>query len=396
MVREGSVPNTREIGRGVQLANENPARQIGVALESTDDDSGRIDAVLRVADENPRRATLFADNTGSSQTGFLRAGAGFQHANVGGRDHVLNLQYVTAPANPSKVTILGAGYHVPLYALKASLDFIAGYSDVDSGTVAGLFTVSGSGQVYAVRYNQTLPRYEGYDHKLVLGWDYRAFRQNVSLVGTTGTLVPDITVQPLSLSYSGRLSQAGSDLGGSVSIARNLPGGTDGGQNAFTAQRAGAKAAYTVLRYGLSYSRAIGQEMILRASFSGQYSNDLLVSGEQFGMGGADSVRGFFEREAANDRGQRASVELYGPDLGKTTFGGDWKARLLAFADSAWGRDNVPERGGKNGLSSVGIGLRMSEGKRWSIRADVALATNGVATRPDSSGRVHLGVAYGF
>jgi hypothetical protein len=51
------------------------------------------------------------------------------------------------------VLIAGAGYHIPLHKLGDSLDFIAGYANVDSGVVQNLFAFSGSGQVYAGRYN---------------------------------------------------------------------------------------------------------------------------------------------------------------------------------------------------------------------------------------------------
>ncbi len=43
----------------------------------------------------PTRLSL--DNTGTSQTGDTRIGAGFQYANLFNRDHVLNVQYITSP-----------------------------------------------------------------------------------------------------------------------------------------------------------------------------------------------------------------------------------------------------------------------------------------------------------
>ena len=41
------------------------------------------------------------------------------------------------------------------------------------------------------------------------------------------------------------------------------------------------------------------------------YSPDLLISGEQFGLGGAHSIRGFEERELSADKGIQASLEIY-------------------------------------------------------------------------------------
>ncbi len=390
----GEAPNTRAIGENVQLANENPAKQVSVALEAAEQDAG-VNAVVRVVDDDPVRTTVFVDNTGNSQTGQLRAGIGFQHANIGNRDHVLNAQFITSPSKVDDVKILGVGYRLPVYAWNGAFDVFAGYSDVDSGVVANLFNVSGSGAVFGARYGQILPRLQGYEHKLVAAFDYRAFKQNVTLVGTTGTLVPDITVRPLSIAYSGRLSRLGQDLSFFASYSRNLPGGRDGDQAAFTAQRAGAPAGYSIWRFGAGYSHALPADFLLRAAFNAQSTGDLLVPGEQFGMGGADSVRGFFERELANDTGYRLSLEGYGPDFG-ARLGEDWRARALAFADLARGKDKAPERSAENGLGSVGIGLRLNRGKTVSIRADWARVVNAAGSRPDGKDRAHFSIAYSF
>jgi len=382
------------LSENVQLANENPAKQTTVVLEGADE-AGRADALLRVVDDDPRRVTLSVDNTGTPQTGSLRAGIGYQDANLTGRDDVLNAQFVTAPSNVNNVKIFGLGYHRPVYAWGGAFDFIAGYSDVNSGTLQNLFTVSGSGTVLGARYTQTFPSVSAYQQKLGLGLDYRAFKQNVALVGTTWTLIPDITIHPVSLVYTGRRSVAGSDLSFVVSVSQNLPGGNDGDQGAFTAQRAGAPSNYRIWRLGGAWSQALPSDFLFRAVANAQYTRDPLVPGEQFGLGGQDSVRGFYEREAANDRGMRLSAEVYGPDVGNR-IGTSWRARLLGFFDAANGRDVAPERGPNSGLSSVGMGLRMNQGRALSIRVDAAAVLNGSGTRPDNRGRIHFSLAYSF
>jgi hemolysin activation/secretion protein len=394
-LREGEAPNTRDVGENLQLVNENPAKKVNVRLAAVEDEPGRVDAVARVSDQDPARATVFLDNTGSASTGYYRAGFGYQHANLFDRDHVITAQIVTSPTQINDVKVLGVGYRVPLYEWKSALDVFAGYSDVDSGTVQNLFSVSGSGTILGARFSRILPRLPGYEHKLALGWDYRAFKQNVSLLGTTGTLVPDITIKPLSLTYSGRLSRAGSDLSLFVSYSHNLPGGNDADQAAFTMQRAGASANYTIVRFGASYSQALDQDFLLRAAFNVQRTKDRLVPGEQFGMGGADSVRGFFEREVANDRGYRFSIEGYSPDFGKE-LGAEWRARALLFADFAHGSDLSPVRGADNGLGSVGVGLRFTRGSAVSLLLDLAQVTNPGGSRDRNKQRLHFAVAYRF
>jgi hemolysin activation/secretion protein len=393
-LREGESPNTRRISENVRLVNENPAKQVSVLLEATGQ-PGLSDAVLRVADEKPTRISLSLDNTGTPQTGSLRAGIGYQNANVFDKDQVLTVQFLTAPTRVNDVQIYGAGYRIPIYESRGALDFIAGYSNVNSGTVQGLFTVSGSGTILGARYTQMLPSVPGYDQRVSVGLDYRAFKQNVALVGTAGTILPDITVHPVSVTYTGRLSEVGSDLSVAASVSENIPGGSDGTQDAFNLQPRVGPARYRIYRLSGAWSKALPKDYLFRAVASTQFTRDPLISGEQFGMGGQDSVRGFYEREAANDVGARLSAELYGPDFGGK-IGTSWRARMLAFVDAASGYDRGPAPSTNNGLSSIGLGLRINQGRSLSIRIDAAEVINGSGTRPDNKGRVHFVLAYSF
>jgi hemolysin activation/secretion protein len=393
-LQPGFSPNAHEISRNIQLANENPSRQVAVSLESADED-GKVDALVRVTDDDPARTTVFIDNSGTKATGYFRSGIGYQNANAFNRDHVVNAQAITSPTQWDDVAIIGAGYRVPIYGWGGTFETFAGHSDVNSGTVQNLFTVSGAGTIFGMRYTQTLPRIETYEHKLALGYDYRSFQQNVTLVGATGTLIPEVQVQPWSLTYSGRVSQVGRDFSFFGTYSSNMPGGTDGSQDAVSRQRAGARAGYEIWRYGAALSQVLPDDYMVRAVVNGQYTRDMMITGEQFGMGGADSVRGFLERETANDVGHRFTIEGYAPDFG-ARIGENWRARVLAFTDTARGYDRLPTRGPVNGLGSVGLGLRATQGKVLSIRTDWAYVTNGAGTRPAGTNRFTFSLAYSF
>jgi hemolysin activation/secretion protein len=394
VLKVGETPNVRAIGEGAQLANDSPAKQVAVALEASDE-PGKVDATIRVTDEDPSRIGVWVDNTGNSSTGLFRTGISYQNANVFDRDNVLNLQYITSPSNPSNTSIYGGGYRVPVYSLQGAFDVYGGYSNVNSGVVSDLFAVSGAGSVAGARYTQYLPRVDLYDHKLAFGWDWRAYKNNVNLVGTNGTLIPDITVQPASITYTGKFSQVGREISFFVAGSHNIPGSGDASQAAFDAQRLGASANYSIWRGGLVFSQSLPGDYLIRLAGNGQYSHELLVSGEQFGMGGVDSVRGFFEREVASDRGYRYSAEAYTPDFGRKV-GDNWRARGLLFVDGAHGKDNDPPHGPVEGLGSVGIGVRMNQGKSLAVRMDWAYVTDGGGSRPTGSNRLHFAVAYSF
>jgi hemolysin activation/secretion protein len=395
-LKEGTSPNTRAIGQDAQLVNENPAKQVSVALQAADD-PGQVDATVRVTDEKPSKVSVFADNTGTPKTGNYRTGVGYQNANLLNGDDAINAQYLSSPGHASDVKVFGAGYRVPLYKLSGVVDVLAGYSSVNSGTVQDVFTVSGKGTTFGLRYTQLLGRIDAYEHRAAFGLDYRAYKNSVLFVGSTESLVPDITVHPASLTYSGRVSQVGRDLSFNLSYSRNIPGGSKGEQAAFDepGQRSGASAKYSIWRAGAVLSQLLPADLIVRAAANAQQTKDLLIPGEQFGMGGADSVRGYYERETASDIGRRFSLEGYGPDFG-SWFGSTWRARALVFYDAAHGRDNILERSPPNRLGSVGLGVRANQGKSFAFRLDVARVTKDAGTRLDGEYRVHGAIAYSF
>ncbi len=371
----GVSPNVDIVARNLRTANESPAKNTTVLLR-TGEEEGTVDAVARVVDQKPWRGAVTLDSTGTPSTGMLRLGFSAQHANLFNRDQVLSAQYITSPAYPNRVSIVGLGYHVPLYGRGDSLDFAYVYSDVDSGLVTtqpgSIFGISGSGQFYSGRYNLNLPRRGNWDQKFVFGVDWREFSSNVFAQGFGGpSLVSDITVHPASAGYVGRRKTQTDDLSLFFTVARNIPGGPDGDAAAFARSRTGAHAAYTLWRVGGSYLRVLPRDWQARVSTSAQFTADRLVPGEQFGLGGMDSVRGFLEREIANDRGIRSGIEIYTPDLNLGADAG-FRSRALAFFDYGYMARNgaLPNEIRAESISSFGLGLRAFYRDVMSLRID--------------------------
>jgi len=372
-LREGVTPNSREIAEAVRVANENPAKQSTVLLRGTETE-GVIDATIRVADIDPRRYSISLDNTGNENTGRGRLGLAFQHANLFDRDHVLTAQFLTSPQNINDVNVYGVGYRIPLYSRGTSIDLVAGYSDVDSGTVQDLFNVTGKGSVYAVRYNWGLPKWGDLEHRTTLGLDYRAYQNNVNPVGGNANLVPDITVHPLSLTYAGTLRQERRELSFFASVAQNWSAMNDGQEEDFKQARFQVgTAGYQIIRFGGNYSQSILGDWQVRIRLDAQYTEDALVTGEQFAIGGADNVRGFNERFVSNDKGYRTNWEIYTPDWGKA-FRLDGRLRFLAFYDTGVTYRNQPLPGELEAasLDSIGLGARLSYKNLYTLRFDVA------------------------
>lgn len=392
-VKEGETPNSSEIARNLQIGAEHPVKQTSVLLRSGAVED-LVDVNVRVKDDNPWRLVATLDNSGTDATGYYRMGLGYQHTNLFDRDHSLSLQYITSPTKLKEVAIYGFGYRIPYYGLNGVLDIYGGYSDVDSGTVGGLFDVKGKGTVFGGRWSYYLPRTQDIEHKAYAGLDYRAYQNNVTLGGIG--FVPDITVHPASLGYAGRMQMTASELNFNASVSANLPGGNDGTQDDFTRTRSGATANYVIYRGNASFAHAYRSEWQSRAAMSLQYTRDLLIPGEQFGIGGQETVRGYLPREAANDKGYAVQLELYTPNFAeKLGMMDKWRSRMVGFYDFGGLRRNDPLPGEEASqyISSAGLGLRLSYGKAFSLRFDVAQILQAHGTRQTNEQRVSAGVA---
>lgn len=392
-VKEGETPNSAAIARNLQLLGEHPIKQTNVLLRAGAKE-GEVDVNVKIEDDKPWRAFFTLDNTGTSETGYYRAGIGYQNTNLFNRDHTLTAQYITSPTYPSRVEIYGVGYRIPFYDLNSSLDLIAGYSDVDSGTVQGLFNVSGAGTIGIARWNYVLPRWGELEQKLIFGLDYRQFDNNVQFGNQS--LVPDITIHPVSLTYSGLRRYAASEISFYVSPSTNIPGGNDGGSAAFEASRPGATENYTIFRGGFNFVTQFENQWQGRIGANGQYTKDLLVSGEQYGIGGPDTVRGYILREVASDRGYSIQNEVYTPDVARALEATDnLRLRFLAFYDygSVTQNDPLPGEISHVVLASAGAGLRLSYSKSLSLRFDVANILKPTPNREEGSWRVSAALA---
>jgi hemolysin activation/secretion protein len=317
----GQSPNWSAVANNLGIVNENAAKRTSVTLRAGDKE-GEVDALVEVSDDNPKKTFVTFDNTGSASTGYYRLGIGYQNANLNDRDSALTLQFITSPDHLKQVGIYSIGYHVPLYKLGGSMDFVAGYSDVNAGTTqttSGPLSFSGRGGVLGARFNQHLERIAGYDHKLVWALDHRMYRNTCALgafgPAGCGTAGATFSLSPVSLTYGGSFTAAASQTSLYLTGTTNLGGGSHGDTGALGRARFEAKARYNVLRLGASHSRTLAGDWQLRARFDLQHTNEVLVGPEQFGIGGANSVRGFQERERADDRGHSASLELYTPEL---------------------------------------------------------------------------------
>ena len=393
-LRSGSMPKSAQITKELKLANENPAKQAEVVLKQGEK-ANEVDAIVHVRDSDPSQFIVTADNTGSPETGRSRLGLSYRNTNLFDADHVANLQFLMSPEKPGRVQVVGGSYKIPLYEYGDSVEFFAGYSNVNS-VVGGLANFKGGGLLFSGRYNHTLERAGAFEQKISAGLDWRDFKRVEQTLPAPVLLYNEIVVVPASVSYAAEGKFDSSSLNLSTSLSVNIPGMNKGSVQDFAAydpsRTLKPKANYSVLRYGATYNCSVMNDWQVRATLNGQQSNDILILGEQFRLGGADGVRGFSEGSESGNSGTRVSLEGYTPNLGSNNV----MTRGLVFFDS--GQVQATAISPKSSISAAGIGLRSSFAGQYNLRLDMARILNAGVDPLQRVGdwRAHLTVMASF
>jgi len=214
----------------------------------------------------------------------------------------------------------------------------------------------------------------------------------------------DITVRPISLTYSGNWARPGRISDFYVALSHNIPGAVNGKESNFNAARPspnggnGAPSRYNILRLGASMVNAFDSNWQVRLALSAQYTPDALVFGEQFGIAGETAVRGFLEREIARDTGYFAKLELYSPNLMGKLIPGEGSLRGLLFYDVARAANNplAGEDRQQTSIASIGAGFRWNIQRNFNLRFDLGRVIDAGGRKKSGDLRGHISIYVGL
>ena len=371
--------DTRQLARDLAVANENPSKQTSVrfvpgAVSDT------VDAAVDVIDARTVGGYISADNTGKG-----RITLGASHANLFDRDHQAAISVTGAPGQAGGLHQYGAIYRVPLYPKGGILSAFAMRSSINAGSVAQRLAVTGPGTFAGVQYDHYFAPQGDYRGILTVGLEDRHFEP--ARAATPGALPagPDYRTRPLTVRYAGRVQPGWGQWGFNLDLVRNLALGSGNEAPRYAANRAGAPAHWSLARAGADVSVDLPDSWLLTGRVKLQASGVPLVPGEQFGVGGSQSVRGLDERVLSGDTGFQGSVEVLTPALAENT-------RLLAFYDRGQVRRHQDALLALATASSFGLGVRWNHGSALSAAVDFAHVLSGMDNLPAGTPRdkVHL------
>ena len=305
-------------------------------------------------DKLPLHASLELNNHYTANTTHTRLSGMVRYDNLWQRNHSLTLNAQVSPEKTSESKVFSASYlfPVPKSGVMVAAYFIHSASDV---AAVGDINVLGNGNIYGLRAIIPFRARPNYFHSFTVGVDRKDFGETVSLLGSDSINTP-IRYTPLMAQYSATLTDENGttqfNLGTSFAL-RGFMGNSDA---AFENKRFKAHANYFIFKGDLSRTQNLTHGWGVVGKLDTQIASQPLISNEQYGAGGADSVRGYLESERLGDYGAHGMLELHAPNLMGTTEGLSTILYPLAFLEGASIRirDPLPGQQSSFSLSSAG------------------------------------------
>lgn len=411
-LQAGSQLNIKQAREELNVLNRlSPYRSITPILKPGQR-PGTVDVNLRVKDEFPAQSSLEINDRYTSNTSRTRLWLNTGYANLWQKQHAMNLQFQTSPENMDEVKVLVGTYVMPVNdgQRKLALYGVKSESEVPA---TGDLSVLGDGAIFGLRYVIPLLPQQGYAHSLTVGTDFKDFNDAIFFTNGEQATQTELSYAQFSLAYKGSILQEQSTI--DVNIAANAGlSGWGNSEQEFSDKRIIIKTnpddplvvdvidraypSYFYVEASLSYEQRISESGWRTFSRLGtQWTDDLLVSNEQYAIGGVDTVRGYTESQNSGDYGYFAQVELRTPHWLKSVKGvKDSHAFLFADAGKVRMVQTNPEEDAKFSISSLGTGFSASAWEQLSLMLQWAYPLESQGKIEKGDDRVHVSLAYTF
>jgi len=358
--------------RSIALLNELPDLEVKAVL-SPGKETGTADVVLQVKDQLPLHAGLDYNNYGTPQTGVNRLGLDVDAGNLAFQGDQLSLRGVIGFPSRNN-TFFQAQYQTPINMDGTTMGFsyANGAFTVSQG-LGAILDVRGNADIFTLSMAHPLDRDLDFNSNLGLSLAHKNIRNNFF-----GGLLPfshdQYTMGRLTYSADWRGPDGRTIV--QASWAQGL-GGTPGSDPLVS--RVGASGGFS--RFNLDAARIQrldhGLYAVLRGS--AQYATTPLYVGEQYAMGGPDTVRGYQQAELLGDNAYLLGAELRWSPLEDAPD----KFQVVAFIDHGGVSLRQPQPGdlvAGSTLTGAGFGFRWGLAERTNLRFDVGFP---LRSRPD-------------
>jgi hemolysin activation/secretion protein len=395
-LQSGEAPNLPAVQDQLAALNRQTADRVVVPVLKSGGRPGTVDVELRVSDQLPLHGSLEVNDRYTADTSKLRVNASVGYHNLFQRNDSISLQYQFAPENPGEVQAYIGSYVFRSTALPAMTFALYGVDSSTDVAALGTLSVIGNGQIFGARAIRQLPDLRGWTQGATFGLDYKDFLENIVLSPETSLQTP-ISYINWSAAWSAGLRRERSLL--ALTATANI--GIRGLGNApaeFSDKRFRGVANYFYLRTNAQYQWSFHRAWSLMGRGALQVASDPLVSNEQFGIGGADTVRGYLESSLLGDHGASGTVELRYSGLAPRLGLSPQQFHLFGFIDAGVVSllYPLPQQDEVSSLVGAGLGLRLQGWHGLDMTLDAARALDDAGKVKAGDFRTHFNFRYSF
>lgn len=375
----------------VTWANRNPFRNTQIVL-GAGKEKGTTDLVFVTKDKFPARFYVGADNTGFVANNVNRIYGGFNWGNAFKIGDILSYQYTAAPnfhdfqSHVANYTSFLPWKHVfTVYGTYGTV-----FPTIPNFKIEGLNVQASARYQIPIR-----PLYGMFRSYVEFGFDYKFLRSNLFFVGDIAGSVPSnqlITITDFLTTYSFQKNWTRNLLTFRIDMILSpwkdvFPHQTSAAYNSL---REFSHVRYAYWRASVSNVYRTLKNYTISAQFRGQLATGTLPTAEQFGLGGASTVRGYFEQQFVADNAVVLNLEAYTPNF-KMFKKFDNALSFLAFVDYGYGYNYsaVSPPFIAQTLMGIGPGIRYDIPPYLSVKMDYGFQVFAIE-QDDRFGRFHF------
>ncbi|MEH1883538.1 ShlB/FhaC/HecB family hemolysin secretion/activation protein [Nostoc sp.] len=359
--------NRQRLLEALQLLQLNPLIQNVSAELSAGSRTGSSLLEVKVSEAKTFSSQIVLDNGRSPSVGSFRRRLQLNEANLLGLGDSLGVAYTNTDGSNS----FDASYTLPLNPRNGTLTF--NYDTTSSNVIEPPFNVldiESASRYYEVTFRQPIVQTPTQEFALGLTASRRESEASYSPLGE------QLPFPGLGADEEGRTK---------VSAFRFFQEWTSRNSRQVIALRSQFSLGIDVLNPTINQNapdgrffawqgqaqwiRLLAPKTLLLLRLNTQLASRTLLPLEQFGLGGQDSIRGYRQDYLLTDNGTFVSAEVQVPILRLPQI--DSTLQVVPFADFGIGwNSSGRENPNHNTLAAVGLGLRWTQGDRFTVRLD--------------------------
>ncbi|MEH2458801.1 ShlB/FhaC/HecB family hemolysin secretion/activation protein [Nostoc sp.] len=366
--------NQKRLLESLQILQLNPLIQNLSAELSAGSRKGANLLAIKVTEADSFNIQPVLDNGGSPSVGSFRRQLQINEANLLGFGDSISLAY----SNTDGSNTIDASYSLPLNPRNGTLTF--SYGNTSADVIERPFNkldIESASQYYELTFRQPLVQTPNQEFALGITASRRETDISSSLLEENqfplSLLSPGADEEGRTRVSALRFFQQWTSRNSQEVIAARSEFSLGIGAFNATINETAPDSRFFAWRGQAQWVRLLAPDTLLLIRGDMQLASRTLLTSEQFGLGGINSVRGYRQDLLLADNGAFASVELRQPIARVSQWNGLLQVTPFVDVGTAWNNSSSRDENNTNTLASVGLGLHWSQsnnftaGVEWGI-----------------------------